>query len=221
MKYAVIPVTPLEQNASLIWCEETMKGAAIDPGGNLERILGAASDHGVELEKILVTHGHIDHAGGVAELAGKLNLPIEGPHRGDDYWIDGIPAIAASYGMPDARSFTPSRWLEGGDSVRVGNATLSVHHCPGHTPGHVVFYHAGDKAEDKVAFVGDVLFHGSIGRTDFPGGDYETLLRSIREELWPLGDDVTFVPGHGHRSTFGEEKRTNPFVGERAMNQPQ
>ncbi|GBG03035.1 MBL fold metallo-hydrolase [Azospira sp. I13] len=212
MKYDVVPVTPFEQNCTLLWCPETMKGAAVDPGGNLERILAAAQRHGVTLEKILVTHGHIDHAGGVAELAEQLHIPVEGPGEEDRFWIDGMPQQSKMFGFPDVRSFTPDRWLKGGDTVQVGNLTLEVLHCPGHTPGHVVFFHR----PSQVAMVGDVLFAGSIGRTDFPKGDYDTLIRSIREGLFPLGDTVEFIPGHGPNSTFGRERRSNPFVGDDA-----
>ena len=212
MKYDVVPVTPFEQNCTLLWCPETMKGAAVDPGGNLERILAAAQRHGVTLEKILVTHGHIDHAGGVADLAEQLNIPVEGPGEEDRFWIDGMPQQSKMFGFPDVRSFTPERWLKGGDTVQVGNLTLEVLHCPGHTPGHVVFFHR----PSQVAMVGDVLFAGSIGRTDFPKGDYDTLIRSIREGLFPLGDTVEFIPGHGPNSTFGRERRSNPLVGDDA-----
>jgi len=208
MKTAVVPVTPFQQNCTLMWCEETMKGAFVDPGGELDRLIETAQGQGVELEKILVTHGHVDHAAGVAELAERLDLPIEGPHEEDKFWIDQLPDAAAGYGFPPARTFTPQRWLEDGDTVTVGNMTLDVLHCPGHTPGHVVFFHA----PSRVAFVGDVLFQGSIGRTNFPRGDHATLINSIRAKLWPLGEDVGFVPGHGPMSTFGQERQTNPFV---------
>jgi len=208
MKAAVVPVTPFQQNCTLMWCEETMKGAFVDPGGELDRLIETAQGQGVELEKILVTHGHVDHAAGVAELAERLDLPIEGPHEEDKFWIDQLPDAAAGYGFPPARTFTPQRWLEDGDTVTVGNMTLDVLHCPGHTPGHVVFFHA----PSRVAFVGDVLFQGSIGRTNFPRGDHATLINSIRAKLWPLGEDVGFVPGHGPMSTFGQERQTNPFV---------
>jgi hydroxyacylglutathione hydrolase len=196
----VIPVTPFAQNCSLVWCPRTMEGAVIDPGGDLEKVLAAASKHGVRLTKILLTHAHIDHAGGTAKLARDLNLPIIGPHPGDQFWID----------FGQCESFVPDRWLDQGDKVRVGDVEFDVQHCPGHTPGHVTFHCAAD----KIAFVGDVLFAGSIGRTDFPGGDYDTLIRSIRERLFTLGDDVRFVPGHGPMSTFGDERRTNPFAGD-------
>ncbi|SFR58571.1 Glyoxylase, beta-lactamase superfamily II [Marinobacter gudaonensis] len=208
LKYRVIPVTPFEQNCTLLWCTETMKAAVVDPGGNLERIRAAVKEEGVTLEKILLTHAHIDHAGGTAELAKASGLPIEGPHREDDFWIQGLAMQAQMFGFPAPEIFTPSRWLEDGDTVTVGNEVLEVLHCPGHTPGHVVFFHRAS----KLAQVGDVLFNGSIGRTDFPRGDYNTLIRSIREKLFALGDDVQFICGHGPMSTFGRERQTNPFV---------
>lgn len=210
MKYAIVPVTPFEQNCSLLWCEETGKGVVVDPGGDLPRIVKAAEQHGVILEKILVTHGHIDHAGGVADLAERLGLPIEGPQQEDRFWLDAMPQQSRSFGFPPVRAFVPGRWLGDGDRVNFGRVELQVLHCPGHTPGHVVFYDAAS----RIAVVGDVLFRGSIGRTDFPRGDFDTLIRSIREKLFPLGDDVAFIPGHGPMSTFGEERRTNPFCGD-------
>lgn len=207
------PVTPFQQNCTLIWCPETMRGALVDAGGEAEQLLAAAERRGVTLEKLLVTHGHLDHAGAVKDIAEKLNLPIEGPHRDDAFWIEGMPQAARQYGFPPTRSFTPDRWLENCDTVTVGNLVLDVYHCPGHTPGHVVFVHA----PSRVALVGDVLFQGSIGRTDFPRGNHADLIRSIRERLFPLGDDITFVPGHGPLSTFGQERQGNPFVSDRAL----
>jgi len=209
LEVQVCPVTPFAQNSSLVWCTETMKGAVVDPGGDLDRILDGVEANGVTLEKILVTHGHIDHAGATADLAERCGLPIEGPHPDESFWIDQMATQGAMFGL-EGRAFTPDRWLRDGDRVTVGNLTFEVYHCPGHTPGHVVFFNR----EARVALVGDVLFRGSIGRTDFPRGDYASLIRSIREKLWPLGDDVTFVPGHGPLSTFGEERRSNPFVGD-------
>ena len=207
IKYEIIPVTPFAQNCSLLWCDETRRGAVVDPGGDVPRILAAVERNGVELEKILVTHGHIDHAGAVAELADRLSLPIEGPQREDQFWIDGMPQQSRMFGFPVVRAFTPDRWLDNGDRVTFGKVELEVLHCPGHTPGHVVFFNAAG----RLAIVGDVLFQGSIGRTDFPKGDYAALLASIRERLWPLGDDVAFIAGHGPMSTLGEERRSNPF----------
>ena len=208
MKAMIVPVTPFQQNCTVMWCEETMQGAVSDPGGDIEQIEQAIADNGVTVEKILVTHGHMDHAGGVAELAERLDVPIEGPHEADKFLIDGLAESGAKYGLTYARPFTPDRWLNDGDTVGFGNETMSVRHCPGHTPGHVIFH----GAEAKVAIVGDVLFQGSIGRSDLPGGDHDTLINSIRTQLWPLGDETTFVSGHGELSTFGQERQTNPFV---------
>jgi hydroxyacylglutathione hydrolase len=210
MKLKIIPVTPFQQNCSLIWCEETLKAAVVDPGGELDRIVKLAHDSGVEIEKILLTHAHIDHAGGTGELAGRLRVPIEGPHEEDLFWILGLPQQSTMFGFPPAKAFTPDRWLHHGDTVKVGKLTLEVRHTPGHTPGHVIFFHA----PSRLAIVGDVLFRGSIGRTDFPRGDYDALVRSIKEQLFSLGDDVRFIPGHGPTGTLGEERHTNPFVGE-------
>jgi len=212
LQLAIVPVTPFAQNCSLLFDSDTKLGAVVDPGGDLDRILAAAHEHGVKLEKILLTHGHIDHCGGTAELAERLGVPVEGPQREDAFWIDQLPMQGKMFGFPPLRAFTPDRWLEGGDTVSVGGIELEVRHCPGHTPGHVIFF----SREAKLALVGDVLFQGSIGRTDFPRGDHATLLRSIREQLWPLGEDVQFVPGHGPMSTFGDERRSNPFVSDRA-----
>lgn len=213
MKAFIIPVTPFAQNCSLLCCPETAKAAVVDPGGDLDRILRAADQVQVQIEKILITHGHIDHVGGVGELAARLKVPIEGPHQDDRFWLDLLSMRAQQYGFPEAQPFLPNRWLKQGDTVRFGNVELQVRHCPGHTPGHVIFFHPGS----RLAIVGDVLFQGSIGRTDLPRGDYATLIRSIHEQLWPLGDDVQFIPGHGPISTFGAERRTNPFVGERVL----
>ena len=211
LKCEIIPVTAFEQNCSLIWDPQTMKGALVDAGGEPEQLLERVKHHGVTLEKLLVTHGHLDHAGAVGELAEKLQLPIEGPQEEDRFWIDGMPDQARMFRFPPAKSFTPTRWLHDGDRVTVGNIGFQVIHCPGHTPGHVVFY----QPESHAAFVGDVLFQGSIGRTDFPRGNHADLIHSIREKLFPLGDDIVFVPGHGPTSTFGHERKTNPFVADR------
>ncbi len=212
MKYKIIPVTPFQQNCTLLWCEETQEAAAVDPGGDIDRILAAAQEQGVKLTKILLTHGHVDHAGGAADLAARLHLPIEGPHTGDQMWLDQLSQQGRMFGLAAGGTFTPDRWLNDGDTVSFGNVSMDVLHCPGHTPGHVVFYHA----PSHLALVGDVLFQGSIGRTDFPGGDMATLVNAIRKKLWPLGNDVKFIPGHGAMSTFGEERRYNPFVGDQA-----
>lgn len=215
MKYKIVPVTPFQQNCSIIWCEQTRAAAVVDPGGDLERILAAIAAAGVTVEKILLTHGHLDHAGGAADLAKRLGIPIVGPHQDDKVWIDAMPQQSAMFGVAMLPAFAPDQWLNGGDSVPVGKITLEVRHCPGHTPGHIIFFDAAS----RTALVGDVLFAGSIGRTDFPMGDFDTLIRSIRTQLWPLGDDVTFIPGHGPLSTFGRERRANPFVADRVLQQ--
>ncbi len=212
MRAAVIPVTPLQQNCTLLWCTETMRGAFVDPGGDLDKLRAAAKQAGVTIEKILVTHGHIDHCGAAGEFAKELGVPLEGPHEADRFWISRLDEDGRKYGIRGT-VFEPDRWLEQGDQVTVGNLTLDVYHCPGHTPGHVVFHHP----ESKFATVGDVLFQGSIGRTDFPLGNHQDLLDAIVERLWPLGDDTTFVPGHGPLSNFGHERKTNPFVADSVL----
>lgn len=207
MKAGIIPVTPLQQNCSLIWCTKTNKAALIDPGGDLDRLKLGLEKTGVELEKILITHGHIDHCGEAGVLAKELGVPIEGPHEADRFWISRLDEDGAKYGIR-GEVFEPDRWLVDGDKVTVGELELDVIHCPGHTPGHVVFYHA----PSRFAVVGDVLFQGSIGRTDFPMGNHQDLIDAITGKLWPLGNDVTFIPGHGPTSTFGQERKTNQFV---------
>ena len=209
LHYETVPVTPFQQNCSIVWCDETMTAAIIDPGGDLELLLSEVARLGVKLEQIWLTHAHIDHAGGTAVLAQQMGIPIIGPHEGDQFWIDGLPEQSHRFGFAHADAFTPTRWLHDGDTVQLGQHTLQVRHCPGHTPGHVVFY----SPEIKRAFVGDVLFAGSIGRTDFPQGDHDTLIASITQRLWPMGDDTVFIPGHGPESTFGRERKTNPYVG--------
>jgi glyoxylase-like metal-dependent hydrolase (beta-lactamase superfamily II) len=213
LKLAILPVTPFQQNASLIVCPATHRAALVDPGGEVDRLLDAVGRSGATLEKILVTHGHLDHCGAVAELAKRTGVPVEGPHRDDAFWIDQLATQARMFGFPASTPFTPDRWLDGGDRVSVGSLAFDVRHCPGHTPGHVAFA----SVAHGIAFVGDVLFKGSIGRTDFPRGDLATLIRSITRELWPLGDDMRFVPGHGPMSTFRDERRDNPFVGDAAL----
>ena len=212
LRAAIIPVTPLQQNSTLLWCTETMRGAFTDPGGDLDRLKAAAQQHGVTIEKLLITHGHIDHCGQAGALAKELGVPIEGPHEADRFWISRLEDDGRSYGI-DGRIFEPDRWLVDGDTVTVGNLTLDVYHCPGHTPGHVVFHHA----PSKLAIVGDVIFQGSIGRTDFPMGNHQDLLDAITGKLWPLGGDTVFVPGHGQPSTFGQERKTNPFVADSVL----
>ena len=208
LHYQTIPVTAFQQNCSLVWCDETQQAAVIDPGGDLEVLLAEVKRRALTLTQIWLTHAHIDHAGGTAELADTLQLPIVGPHPADQFWIDGLPEQSKRFGFPHSDAFTPTRWLSDGDTVTVGHCTLQVRHCPGHTPGHVVFY----SPEIKRAFVGDVLFAGSIGRTDFPQGDHDTLIASIVTRLWPMGDDTVFIPGHGPESTFGRERKSNPYV---------
>ena len=209
----ILPVTPYQQNCSLIWCPASMKGAVIDPGGELPRIEHAIAAKGVTIEKILLTHGHMDHAGGAAALSQKLGVPVEGPNPGDRFLLESLAEQGTRFGVPDAENCTPDRWLEDGEEVTVGEALLGVRQCPGHTPGHVIFYNRAA----KLAFVGDVLFKGSIGRADLPGGNFEQLIRSITQNLWPLGDEMRFVPGHGETSTFGFERKTNPFVADAVL----
>ena len=209
LHYHTIPVTPFAQNCSLLCCDQTMQAAVIDPGGDLDHILAQAQQRGLALQAIWLTHAHIDHAGGAGELAERLQLPIIGPQEGDQFWIDGLPQQSAMFGFPPARAFTPTCWLHDGDEVTIGHETLRVRHCPGHTPGHVVFH----APQIERCFVGDVLFAGSIGRTDFPQGNHQQLINSITQRLWPMGDGTVFIPGHGPESSFGQERRTNPFVG--------
>ena len=209
LQYLTVPVTPFAQNCSLVWDDQTRQAVVIDPGGDLDTLLEEVKRLDLKLEQIWLTHAHIDHAGGTGELARRLSLPIIGPHPGDQFWIDGLPQQSAMFGFAPAEPFTPTRWLHDGDTVTLGSHVLNVRHCPGHTPGHVVFY----SPEIQRAFVGDVLFAGSIGRTDFPQGNHDQLIASITQRLWPMGDDTVFIPGHGPESTFGRERRTNPFVG--------
>jgi hydroxyacylglutathione hydrolase len=212
LKAVIIPVTPLQQNCSLLWCTETMTGAFVDPGGDLDLLKRAAAEHKVEIEKILLTHGHIDHCGSAGLLARELAVPIEGPHQADLFWISRLEEDGRNYGIA-GKPFQPDRWLENGDRVSIGTLSFDVYHCPGHTPGHVVFHHA----PSKLAIVGDVLFKGSIGRTDFPMGNHQQLIDAITGRLWPLGDDTAFIPGHGPMSSFGYERRSNPFVADSVL----
>lgn len=210
---AILPVTPYQQNCSLVWCTNTMRGALIDPGGDVPRLKDAAERSGVHLDKILLTHGHLDHASGAARLARELHIPIEGPHTDDTFLLEALAENRGRPGFAEAEACAPDRFLVDGDNVSVGDITFGVRHCPGHTPGHVVFFHTGA----RIAFVGDVLFKGSVGRSDFPRGNHAQLVRSITERLWPLGDDMQFVPGHGPMSSFGQERRSNPFVGDAVL----
>ncbi len=208
LQAVIVPVTPFQQNCSVIWNRQNGRGALIDPGGDIDRLVEVLEEHEVTLEKILLTHGHLDHASATATLAERFDVPVEGPHRDDDFLLQSLPKQGEKYGFTWARACTPDRWLENGDQVSVADMVFDVVHCPGHTPGHVVFFHE----PSRLAFVGDVLFHGSIGRTDLPRGNHMDLINSIRERLWPLGEDVRFVPGHGGMSTFGNERKTNPYV---------
>jgi glyoxylase-like metal-dependent hydrolase (beta-lactamase superfamily II) len=208
MRFRIIPVTSYQQNCSLLMCEKTQHAAIVDPGGDIDLILSIVEQEKVSPQSILLTHGHLDHVGGAAQLAAKLGIPIMGPHVGDLYWLDGLPEQSKMFGFPPCPKLSPTRWLKQGDVIKFGEESLEVFHCPGHTPGHLVFLNR----EAKLATVGDVLFKGSIGRSDFPGGDYDTLIASIKQTLWPLGKDIAFIPGHGPMSKFGEEMRTNPYV---------
>ena len=212
LKVLIVPVTPFEQNCSILICEETNRAAIVDPGGDIPKILDALNKSGATPEKILLTHGHIDHCAGAVALAKELNVEIEGPHKDEAFWLDQLPLQSQRFGFPKAEAFSPNKWLEDEDVVTVGKVLLTVKHCPGHTPGHIVFF----SPDDRLAIVGDVLFAGSIGRTDFPRGNHADLVGAIRTKLFPLGDDIAFVPGHGPMSTFGEERKSNPYVGDGA-----
>jgi hydroxyacylglutathione hydrolase len=212
LKAVIVQVTPFQQNCTLIWCTETMKAAIVDPGGDLPRIKAAIAQAGVTVEKILLTHGHIDHAGEAKPLADDLGVPIEGPHEADRFWLARLDDDGRSYGMTGV-VFEPDRWLVEGDTVTIGNLELDVYETPGHTLGHVIFHHA----PSKFAQVGDVLFQGSVGRSDMPGGNHKQLIETIVTKLWPLGDDTAFIPGHGNPSTFAHERASNMFVSDRAL----
>ncbi|MCW8878066.1 MAG: MBL fold metallo-hydrolase [Kangiellaceae bacterium] len=213
LRVELVTVTPFQQNCSVIWCDETMQGAVIDPGGDIEKITSVIGKYQINVKQVLLTHGHLDHAGGAASLSEILRVPIVGPHQEDNFWLEGMEKQAENYGFPGVRVCYPSQWLNDGETVSVGNQNLAVFHCPGHTPGHVIFHHK----ESQLAFVGDVLFKGSIGRTDFPRGDFDTLIKSITSKLWPLGEETRFVSGHGPISDFGSERRNNPFVSDTAL----
>ncbi len=209
----IIPVTPLQQNTSLLWSTETMEGVFVDPGGEIDKLMGAAEQLGVKIVAVWLTHGHLDHAGAAEDVRERTGCPIIGPHEDDQWLLDDIEAQGARYGITDGRNTVPDKYLKEGDRLELGAETFHVTHCPGHTPGHVVIYHT----TGQVAFVGDVLFRGSIGRTDFPKGNHQQLLDSIKNNLWPLGPNMRFVPGHGPMSTFGQERKDNPFVSDTAL----
>ena len=213
IRAVVVPVTPFQQNCSIVWCVETSLGAIFDPGGDLDNILKMVQDNNITVEKILITHAHLDHAGGANELSKMLNVPIEGPHEEDLFLMESLSEQGERFGLKGAQSFETTRYLKNGDEVTIGNQTLGVRHCPGHTPGHIISFH--EKAQ--LAVVGDVIFQGSIGRSDLPRGNHEQLVNSIVNELWPLGDEMTFIPGHGPLSTFGQERLTNPYVSDFAL----
>ncbi|MBD1558331.1 MBL fold metallo-hydrolase [Vibrio sp. S9_S30] len=208
LQYRVVPVTSFQQNCSIVWCDVTMEAIVVDPGGDVPKLEAMIRDLGVKIVKIVLTHGHLDHVGGTEELARSHNVDIIGPHKADNFWLQGLEGQSQMFGFPLTEAFEPTTWLDEGDIVTFGQEQLDVLHTPGHTPGHVILH----SQASQTAFVGDVLFHGGVGRTDFPQGDFNTLIRSIKEKLWPLGDDVKFVPGHGPESTFGRERATNPFV---------
>lgn len=211
LHYLIIPVTHYRQNCTLLWCDETQQAAVVDPGGDIDQIQQAITERKLTLVKILLTHGHLDHVGGAAALAKVMHVPIVGPHKDDMYWINLLPQQAQMMGFTPSQTFQPDAFFVDGDEVEFGNISLQIRHCPGHTPGHIIFYHE----PSQLALVGDVLFKGSIGRSDFPRGDYDDLVSSIREKLWPLGDGVAFIPGHGPMSTFGEERKHNAFVADK------
>ena len=212
LRAAIVPVTPIEQNCTLLWCTATMKCAVIDPGGDVERIAAAVAQEGLTVEKVLLTHGHIDHAGAAKPFADRFGVAIEGPHEADRFWLARLADDGRQWGI-EGVPFEPDRWLDEGDTVTVGELTLDVYHTPGHTAGHVIFHHP----PSRFAQVGDVLFQGSVGRTDLPQGDHRQLIGSIVTKLWPLGDETAFIPGHGKPSTFAHERKWNPFVSDEAL----
>lgn len=208
MNYHIIPVTPFAQNCSLVWCPKTQQAALVDPGGDAERIKQEIEQTGVKVTQILLTHGHLDHVGAAAELAAYLHVPVIGPQKEDEFLLQGLPQQSQMFGFGECQPLVPDQWLEEGDSVKVGETTFQILHCPGHTPGHIVFF----DPISRLLVSGDVIFKGGVGRSDFPRGDHGALIDAIKRKLLPLGDDVTFIPGHGPLSTLGEERRNNPFL---------
>lgn len=211
LEIRIVPVTPLQQNCSLVWDPATKHALLVDPGGDVDTLIGALDHFGLKLTRIWLTHGHFDHAGAASELRERTGVAVEGPHRDDQFWLDQIESSSSRYGLDGFRNVTPDRYFEDGETLDFEGVRFDVAHTPGHTPGHVVIHNQ----TLKIAFVGDVLFAGSIGRTDFPRGDHAQLIRSITDKLWPLGEEMSFVPGHGPTSTFGQERRNNPFVADR------
>jgi len=208
MNYHIIPVTAFMQNCSVIWCPETREAVLVDPGGDAERIKQELAALKVDVKQVLLTHGHLDHVGAAAEMAAHYGVPVIGPHKADKFWLDGLPAQSQRFGFPPCAALTPDRWLDEGDTVTVGKITLEIFLCPGHTPGHIVFF----DREGRLLVSGDVIFNGGVGRSDFPQGSHEDLINAIHTKLLPLGDDVTFIPGHGPMSTLGQERISNPFL---------
>lgn len=209
VQIAIVPVTPFQQNCSIVWCTATMEGAVIDPGGDVDRIEAAIAETGAKIGKILLTHGHVDHAAGAAELAERLKVPVEGPHAADQFLLDGLPAMAAQYGFAGGgRALTPDRYLDEGAPLAIGALKLDILHVPGHTPGHLVYV----LKDQNIAIVGDTLFRGSVGRTDFPYGDHAQLIAGITGKMLPLGDEVVCLPGHGPLTSIGDERAQNPFL---------
>ncbi|MEZ9526280.1 MBL fold metallo-hydrolase [Enterovibrio norvegicus] len=208
LKFEIVPVTGFQQNCSIVWCDKTNEAALVDPGGDVAKLVAKVNDLGVNITKVLLTHGHLDHVGGTEEVRAAYSVPVIGPEKQDAFWLQALPAQSDMFGFARTEPFDPDQWLQDGDEITLGESTLKVIHTPGHTPGHVVLV----SEEDQLAWVGDVLFNGSIGRTDFPKGDHATLISSIKDKLFPLGNDITFIPGHGPTSTFGNERKNNPYV---------
>lgn len=208
MNHQIIPVTPFAQNSTLLWCPQTRVAAIVDPGGDAETLIQAVLDSGVRVEQILLTHGHLDHVGAARQLAEHFGVPIVGPHIADQFWLENLPTQSQMFGFPRCEPFLPDSWLREGDTVKVGEREFAILLCPGHTPGHIVFF----DAKARLLISGDVIFRGGVGRSDFPQGSHDDLIASIHHKLLPLGDDVTFLPGHGPVSTLGEERRSNPFL---------